>query len=40
MKILDTDGSKYIEYQEFLRALCDKGSLLNDKNLKIVFENK
>ena len=38
LKILDTDGSKYIEYQEFLRALCDKGSLLNDKNLKIVFD--
>ena len=38
LKILDTDGSKYIEYQEFLRAFCDKGSLLNDDNLKIVFD--
>jgi len=38
LKILDTDGSKFIENQEFLRAACDKDSLLNDKNLKFVFE--
>ena len=26
LKILDTDGSKYIEYEEFLRAFSDKDS--------------
>ena len=37
MDLLDTDGSKLIEYQEFLRALCDKDDLLKDENLKAVF---
>ena len=35
--ILDNDGNKTIEYQEFLRALCDKSSLFKEKNLKAVF---
>ena len=37
MDLLDTDGSKLIEYQEFLRALCDKDDLLKEQNLKAVF---
>ena len=39
LKISDTDGNKYIENHEFLRALCDKKTLLNDKNLKNVFND-
>lgn len=35
--ILDSDGNNSIEFQEFLRALCDKESLYNDKNLESVF---
>ena len=38
MSLLDTDGSKLIEYQEFLRALCDKDSLLDKQNLRAVFD--
>ena len=38
MDLLDSDGSKLIEYQEFLRAFCDKDLLLCNENLKIVFE--
>ena len=38
LSLLDTDGSQSIEYQEFLRALCDKDSLLNDQNLRAVFD--
>ena len=38
INLLDSDGSGYIEYQEFLRAFCDKDLLLNDENLKIVFD--
>ena len=39
LEISDTDGSKFIENHEFLRALCDKDKLLNDKNLKNVFND-
>ena len=38
MNLLDTDGNNLIEYQEFLRALCNKDDLLNDKNLRAVFD--
>ena len=38
INLLDTDGSESIEYQEFLRALCDKDSLLNKENLRAVFD--
>ena len=38
MNLLDTDGNNLIEYQEFLRALCDKDDLLNEKNLRAVFD--
>ena len=31
MNFLDDDGSKSVEYQEFLRALCDKDLLLNEE---------
>lgn len=37
MNILDSDGSNYIEYQEFLRATCDKKLLFREENLKAVF---
>ena len=37
MNILDSDGSNFIEYQEFLRATCDKKLLFRDENLKAVF---
>ena len=37
MNILDSDGSNLIEYQEFLRATCDKKLLFSDENLKAVF---
>ena len=38
MNLLDTDGNNLIEYQEFLRALCNKDDLLNDQNLRAVFD--
>jgi len=37
MNILDSDGSNYIEYQEFLRATCDKKLLFKEENLRAVF---
>ena len=37
LNILDSDGSNLIEYQEFLRATCDKNLLFRDENLKVVF---
>ena len=37
MNILDSDGSNFIEYQEFLRATCDKKLLYRDENLRAVF---
>ena len=37
MNILDSDGSNLIEYQEFLRATCDKKKLFCEENLKVVF---
>ena len=39
MDVLDSDGNNSIEYQEFLRAMCDKKALHCDENLKSVFEN-
>ena len=36
-KILDANQSNAIEYQEFLRATCDKNSLLTEENLKNTF---
>jgi Ca2+-binding EF-hand superfamily protein len=37
MSILDNDGKNLIEYQEFLRALCDKKNYLEMKILKLFF---
>lgn len=34
---LDSNGSGYLEYQEFIRAVCDKESLLSENNVKGVF---
>ena len=39
INILDSDGNNSIEYQEFLRAMCDKDSLYNNKNLETVFNS-
>ena len=36
---LDSDGNNSIEYQEFLRALCNKETLYSDKNLKAVYNS-
>ena len=36
-KILDANRTEYIEYQEFLRATCDKNALLTEENLKNAF---
>ena len=36
-KILDANRNDIIEYQEFLRAVCDKNSLLTENNLKNTF---
>ena len=38
MLSLDSDGNSSIEYQEFLRAMCDKTILYSDKNLKMAFD--
>lgn len=37
IQILDTDKNDKIQYQEFLRAMCDKKDLFNDDNLKSTF---
>ena len=37
MKYIDSNQNAQIEYQEFLRALCDKKSLLTKENLKNAF---
>ena len=37
INVLDSDGNNSIEYQEFIRALCDQKSLYSDKNLKSAF---
>ena len=34
----DSDGNNSIEYQEFLRAMCNKETLHSDENLKSVFD--
>ena len=34
----DSDGNNSIEYQEFLRAMCNKEALHSDENLKSVFD--
>ena len=36
-KILDANQSNAIEYQEFLRAACDRNALLTEENLKNTF---
>jgi calcium-dependent protein kinase len=36
-KLLDANRTEYIEYQEFLRATCDKNALLTEENLKNAF---
>ena len=36
-KILDSNQNDIIEYQEFLRAMCDKDLLLTEENLKNTF---
>ena len=36
-RLLDANRSDYIEYQEFLRAACDKNALLTKENLKNAF---
>ena len=36
-KILDGNQNNIIEYQEFLRAMCDKESLLTENNLRNTF---
>ena len=36
-KLLDSNQNDIIEYQEFLRATCDKNTLLTDDNLKNTF---
>ena len=38
IKSFDSDSNGTIEYQEFLRAVCDKESLFNDNNLKSAFD--
>jgi calcium-dependent protein kinase len=37
LKIMDSNQNAIIEYQEFLRATCDKDSLLSNENLKNAF---
>ena len=36
-EIIDSDRNGYIEYQEFLRILCDKDKLFSEENLKCAF---
>ena len=36
-KLLDADHNEIIEYQEFLRATCNKSALLTEENLKNTF---
>jgi calcium-dependent protein kinase len=36
--MLDGDNNGYIEYEEFLRACIDKGSALNNDNLRYAFK--
>ena len=38
IKSLDSDSNGTIEYQEFLRGVCDKESLFSDNNLKSTFD--
>jgi calcium-dependent protein kinase len=37
LKIIDSNQNAIIEYQEFLRATCDRDSLLSKENLKNTF---
>ena len=36
--IIDADGSAGIEYEEFIRAACDKKKFLDDKVLMFAFD--
>jgi calcium-dependent protein kinase len=36
--MLDGDNNGYIEYEEFLRACIDKGTALNNDNLRYAFK--
>ena len=38
IKSFDSDSNGTIEYQEFLRGVCDKESLFNNNNLKSAFD--
>jgi calcium-dependent protein kinase len=38
IKSLDSDSNGTIEYQEFLRGVCDKDSLFDNNNLKNAFD--
>ena len=38
LKSLDSDSNGTIEYQEFLRGVCDKDSLFDNNNLKNAFD--
>ena len=38
LKSLDSDSNGTIEYQEFLRGICDKESLFSNNNLKSAFD--
>ena len=38
IKSLDSDSNGTIEYQEFLRSVCDKDSLFDNNNLKNAFD--
>ena len=39
LKSLDSDSNGKIEYQEFLRSVCDKDSLFDNNNLKNAFDS-
>jgi Ca2+-binding EF-hand superfamily protein len=37
LNVFEYENNSFIQYQEFLRALCDKQDLFKEENLKIVF---
>ena len=38
MSQMDTDGDGMIDYAEFIAAAADREKLINDRNLKMLFE--